>query len=161
MKKILRFLDDNLEKTLCALMLGYVAVSLNVEIFARYILNSPTAFTDEIARIFMICIVFLGTSLAVKTRSHVVIDVLPKLSPKASVAVNITADSIFIIFCFIFIASSFRAVSFHKMLKTSTDGLGLPYWILLSVMPLSFMLTILRLGQSIALSWKNRLGGHQ
>lgn len=152
--KIFHFLNENLEKVLCALMLGYLAVSLNVEIFARYVLNSPTSATDEIARILMICIVFLGTSLAVKTRSHVVIDILPNLPPKVSIMIAIFADVVFIAFCIIFILSSFRAVGFHKMLNTSTDGLGLPYWILLSVMPISFVLTIVRLIQAIALSVK-------
>lgn len=147
--KVLKFLEGHFEEMICACMMGYLALSLNIEIFARYVLNSPTAVTDEVARILMIGIVFLGTSLAVRTKSHVVIDLLADLPKKSSLMVSIASHLIFMVFSGMMVIASLQTVGFHKMLKTSTDGLGLPFWVLLSVIPFSFLLTILRLIQSI------------
>jgi len=154
MQNFIKKIGNNFEEFICSIMLGYIAISLNIEVFSRYILNSPSAYTDEVSRILMICIVFLGTSLAIKKKRHVVIDVLPNLSIKASFIINIIADGIFIIFCSLFIFTTLRAVSFHKMLGTTTDGLGLSFWILLSILPFSFSISIIRLIQSITESYK-------
>lgn len=149
MKTILKALDKNFEEYCCAVMLGYIAISLNIEVVARYIFTAPSAYTDEIARILMTSIVFLGTSLAIKQDRHVIIEVLPKLSLKNSFIINILSNIIFIIFCIIFIVVTMRAISFHKMLSTTTAGLGLPYWVVLSILPFSFFLSIFRLLQKI------------
>ncbi len=155
MKSFWQKLDSYFEEFCCAAMLGYIAISLNVEVIARYVFNSPSAYTDEIARILMTGIVFLGTSLAIKQERHVIIDLFPDLSKKQSLILNLISNIIFIIFCVIFIFVAGRAVFFHKMLGTNTEGLGLPYWMVLLMLPVSFSLSILRLCQKIYFLIKN------
>ncbi|ANG64641.1 hypothetical protein A8C75_20615 [Marinobacterium aestuarii] len=159
MLKILRVIEDRFEEFLCSCMLGYIAITLNAEVFFRYILNSPSAYTDEVSRTLMIFIVFIGVPWAVKSDRHVIIDILPTTASwaKKRLVIEILSKILFIGFCVAFIMASYRASLFHRMLGSTTEGLGIPYWILFGMMPLIFSLTIVRLVQSIARSIrKNR-----
>ncbi|MGL4676573.1 MAG: TRAP transporter small permease [Brevinema sp.] len=162
MKTIFRVLDKYFEEVCCAIMLGYIVVSVNIEIVARYIFLSPTSFTDEIARILMVSIVFLGTALAIKQNRHVIIDILPQFPPKRILILDLISNLIFIIFCIIYTIVSIKAIEFHKMFSTITEGIGIPYWLALSILPLSFSLSIFRLIQKMQCSvkiYKQTLGG--
>lgn len=154
MLKIFRVIENRFEEFLCSCMLGYIAITLNAEVFFRYVLNSPSAYTDEVSRTLMIFIVFIGVPWAVKNDRHVIIDILPTTESwaKKRLVIEILSKIIFIGFCIAFIMASYRASLFHHMLGSTTEGLGLPYWILFGMLPLIFSLTILRLIQSISRS---------
>ena len=148
--KCLKLLDQRFEESLCSLMLGYIAISLNFEVFNRYILNSPSAYTDEVARTLMIFIVFLGVPWAVKLNRHVIIDLLPEdVAPGVRLIFQLASKTLFILFCLLFSHSAFRAAEFHHMLDSMTEGLRLPLWLLLGILPFSFCLTVIRLIQSM------------
>ncbi|MGI9273254.1 MAG: TRAP transporter small permease [Endozoicomonas sp.] len=150
MIKLLKLLNHRFEEFLCSLMLGYIAVSLNIEVFNRYVLNSPSAYTDEIARTLMIFIVFLGVPWAVKLDRHVIIDLLsPDVSPKLRLTFQLFSKTLFIVFCVLFSHAAVRAAEFHHMLDSVTEGLRLPLWLLLGILPFSFGLTVIRLIQSM------------
>ncbi len=151
MLKILRVIEDRFEEFLCSCMLGYIAITLNAEVFFRYVLNSPSAYTDEVSRTLMIFIVFIGVPWAVKNDRHVIIDILPTTASwkHKRLAITIVSKLLFIGFCLAFIIASYRASLFHHMLGSTTEGLGIPYWILFGMLPLIFSLTIVRLVQSI------------
>lgn len=151
MYKLIKIIDQYFEEVLCSGMLAYIAVSLNAEVFNRYFLNSPSAFTDEIARTLMIMLVFLGVPWAVKLNKHVIIDLIPTTAKwqKKRFYIEFISHSIFILFCTLFISASYRAAEFHHMLGSITEGLGLPYWLLLGALPGIFTLTIFRLLQRI------------
>ncbi|SDR48879.1 TRAP-type C4-dicarboxylate transport system, small permease component [Pseudovibrio sp. Tun.PSC04-5.I4] len=148
--KIIRLVADRFEEFVCSVLLGYLALSLNFEVFIRYVLNSPSAYTDEIARIIMISIVFMGVPWAVKADRHVIIDLLPETtSPKVRLAFQLVSKLLFVVFCYLFILASSNAAEFHRMLETESEGLRLPYWMLISILPFSFSITIIRLLQSM------------
>ena len=151
MMKLLKLLNHRFEEFFCSLMLGYVAISLNIEVFNRYVLNSPGAYTDEIARTLMIFIVFLGVPWAVKLDRHVIIDLLsPEVSPKVCLAFQLVSKTLFIVFCVLFSLAAIRTQEFHHMLDSVTEGLRMPLWQLLMILPFSFGLTVIRLIQSMA-----------
>lgn len=139
-------------------MLAYIAVSLNIEVFNRYFLNSPSAYTDEIARTMMIMLIFLGVPWAVKSNRHVVIDLIPttKKWQTKRIYIELISHIIFIVFCILFALAAYRAAEFHHMLGSVTEGLGLPYWLLLGILPGIFILTIIRLLQRIHSLFNNR-----
>lgn len=152
--KMIKLLERNFEEVLCSLMIGYIAVALNIEVFNRYILFSPSAYTDEVVRMLMLFIVFIGVPWAVKQDRHIVIDLWPQdLSPKKQFMLNIASNGFFLIFAIVFSLAAIEAVEFHKMLESRTEALGFEYWIQLSVLPFSFILTCVRLIQKIYLSW--------
>ncbi len=151
-------MDRYFEEFLCSLMLGYIAISLNIEVFNRYFLNSPSAYTDEIARTLMIMLIFLGVPWAVKSNKHVIIDLIPttKAWQSKRVVIEFISHIIFIVFSILFALAAYRAAEFHHMLGSTTEGLRIPYWLLLGSLPGIFILTIVRLLQRIHILLKTR-----
>ena len=52
------------------------------QFFTRYVLNDSAAWTEEIARYLLICMVFVGMSAAVRTSRHIHVDFLYRLIPR-------------------------------------------------------------------------------
>ena len=147
---VVKKVDQHFEEFFCALMLGYITVSLNIEVLNRYVFMSPSAFTDEIARMLMLFIVFLGVPWAVKLNRHIIIDLWPKeISAKKKLSLDIISNVCFLLFAFVFTQAALEAVDFHKMLGTKTEALGFEYWIQLSMLPFAFGLTCFRIIQKL------------
>lgn len=151
MFKFVKLLDRYFEEVLCSAMLAYIAISLNVEIFNRYFLNAPSAYTDEVARTLMIMLVFLGVPWAVKANRHVIIDLIPhsKIWQSRRLVIELISHVIFIVFSVFFAIAAYNAAAFYNMLGAVTEGLGVPYSFLLGALPCVFALTIVRLLQRI------------
>ena len=47
--KLLRFLDDNLEKMLCTITLALMSAIIVLQVFFRYVLNNSLAWSEELA----------------------------------------------------------------------------------------------------------------
>ncbi len=91
-------IDKVLEFCLISLMTVMV---LNVlwQVFSRYILQSPSSFTDELARYLLIWVGLLGAAYVAGKRAHLAIDIFPtRLKPPARIFVHIFIDAL--IFCF-------------------------------------------------------------
>lgn len=53
-----------------------MAVLINVEIVARYFLNQPVGWSDELSRVLMVWLTFLGSAIAVGRGSHLGLNVI-------------------------------------------------------------------------------------
>ena len=54
------------------------------QFFTRYVLNDSAAWTEEIARYLLICIVFVAIASAVRRTRHIHVDFLYRLIPAAA-----------------------------------------------------------------------------
>ncbi|MFC4700644.1 TRAP transporter small permease [Glaciecola siphonariae] len=78
-------LDTLLEPALVLMLLSLVLVVL-WQVFSRYVLQSPSTVTDELARFLLIWLTLLGAAWVVGQRGHLAIDLLSeKLSIKRAV----------------------------------------------------------------------------
>ena len=64
------------------------------QVFTRYIMEDPAGWTEEIARYFLVAIVFIGAAMSVRKNNHIQVDYFYRLMPKAmgrvvSIAVDI------------------------------------------------------------------------
>jgi TRAP-type C4-dicarboxylate transport system permease small subunit len=80
--KILVRIFDAIEQGLGVLFLLVMFVSVLIQIFFRYVLQSPLTWTEEASRYSFIWIVLLGAAFAVRTKEHVVMEVLVNRFPK-------------------------------------------------------------------------------
>ncbi len=69
------------EENVAAMLMGGLLFILFLQVFTRYVLNDPLAWTEEAARYVYVYIVFLGSSAAISDRSHVGIDYFAKALP--------------------------------------------------------------------------------
>jgi TRAP-type C4-dicarboxylate transport system permease small subunit len=58
-----------------------LAADIFYQFFTRYALNNSAAWTEEIARYLLICVVFIAISASVRTNRHIHVDFFYKLLP--------------------------------------------------------------------------------
>ncbi|MGI9544755.1 MAG: TRAP transporter small permease [Cyclobacteriaceae bacterium] len=74
--KIRKRIDRILGQFLAALM-AIMAVNVLWQVFTRYVMNSPSSFTDELARFLLIWVGVLGAAYVAGKNSHIAIDIIP------------------------------------------------------------------------------------
>ena len=52
------------------------------QVFTRYVMNDPAGWTEEIARYFLVAIVFIGAAMSVRKNNHIQVDVFYRLMPR-------------------------------------------------------------------------------
>jgi len=60
-----------------------LALDIFYQFFTRYALNNSASWTEEIARYFLICVVFIAIAASVRTNRHIHVDFFYRLLPKA------------------------------------------------------------------------------
>jgi TRAP-type C4-dicarboxylate transport system permease small subunit len=76
-----------------------LASDIFYQFFTRYVLNDSAAWTEEIARYLLICVVFIGIAASVRTNRHIHVDFFYRLLPAAACRVMSTfVDLVRIVF---------------------------------------------------------------
>jgi TRAP-type C4-dicarboxylate transport system permease small subunit len=52
------------------------------QVFTRYIMDDPAGWTEEIARYFLIAVVFIGAAMSVRKNNHIQVDYFYRLMPR-------------------------------------------------------------------------------
>ena len=77
----------------------FLGLCVFYQFFTRYVLNDSAAWTEEIARYLLICMVFVGIAAAVRRTRHIHVDFLYRLIPaKAGRAMSTVIDIMRIVF---------------------------------------------------------------
>jgi TRAP-type C4-dicarboxylate transport system permease small subunit len=53
------------------------------QVFTRYVMDDPAGWTEEIARYFLVAVVFVGAAISVRKNNHIQVDYFYRLMPKA------------------------------------------------------------------------------
>ena len=53
------------------------------QVYTRYVLEDSAGWTEEIARYFLVAVVFLGASMSVRKNNHIQVDYFYRLMPRA------------------------------------------------------------------------------
>ena len=119
---------------------------LNVlwQVFSRYILGSPSPFTEELARYLMIWIGLLGAAYASGKKMHVAIDILPsKAKPGTqNVLKKLVAFSIIVFALIALVAGGIRLVYISYLLGQSSPALQIPLALVYGIIPVSGLLIV-------------------
>lgn len=90
------------EQALAFILLTGLTVLVVVQVFSRYVLNSPIPWTEELARFFFIWFTFVAAAYVMSQRKHIAVIVLsnvlnPKVTAAIEVAVNISVAVVAVI----------------------------------------------------------------
>ena len=55
---------DKILSIACAILLSFMTILVLIQVFSRYVLNSPVAFTEELVRYSLIWTGFIGAAYA-------------------------------------------------------------------------------------------------
>ena len=130
-------------------MTAFLALSLGVEVFKRYLFGMSSPYTGEISTFLFLWIVYIGVPYALRRNVHITLDLLPRdLSLKTNTILSLIEKLIMIGFFLFFIVQVSELVMFNRSMEVNTDALGMPVWIILLCFPIGFSLGVIRLLQS-------------
>lgn len=140
-------LRKNIDKILANFLVVLMAVMvLNVlwQVASRFILGSPSSFTDELARYLMIWVGILGAAYVSGRNMHVAIDVIPtRLSKPAQDRLMLIVRILIILFCILaMVIGGSRLVYITYVLGQNSPALQVPLAVVYSVIPISGLLII-------------------
>lgn len=134
-------LDSYLEIVL-SILLGTMVLNVLWQVASRYLLNDPSAFTDELARYLLIWVGLLGAAYATGKRMHVSIDLLSsKLSPERLVKHNRVIRVIILFFSIcVLIIGGIRLVYITFELGQTSSAMQISLGYVYMALPLSGIL---------------------
>lgn len=141
--KIRKWVDDILFKLLVALM-AIMVVNVLWQVASRYIVRSPSSFTDELARFLLIWVGLLGASYVTGQKLHLAIDILPsKLHGKKERNLNVLINVLVALFaCFAMVWGGIKLVYITLTLEQTSASLNVPLGYVYLVVPLSGIIII-------------------
>lgn len=138
-----------IKKGMTMLLAGIATILLSVmtllvlyQVFTRYVLNSPAAFTEELVRYFLIWTGFIGAAYAFITREHMCLVLLrDKLNPASKRILMTLIDVLILVFAiFVITIGGFKlAMSAEKVFSAL---LGIPRSLVYAMAPISGLFII-------------------
>ena len=139
----IKFWMDKILSIACAVLLTFMTVLVLIQVFSRYILNSPVAFTEELVRYSLIWTGFIGAAYAFSTREHMSLTLIrDKFTGKAHTALLVVSDGLILLMAiFVFTIGGFKlAVSASREFSAL---LGIPRSLVYSIAPISGVFIVL------------------
>ncbi len=135
---------DRLVRNTLVFLMGFMLFNVVWQVISRYIIGSPSTFTEELARYLLIWICLLGGAYAAGKKMHLSINLLPnKLSKEGRRKLSIFTFSIVILFALlVMVIGGGRLVQISYVLGQSSSALNIPLAYIYSVLPLSGLLII-------------------
>ncbi|MDO5980053.1 TRAP transporter small permease [Flavivirga sp. MEBiC05379] len=141
---ILRNKIDRILSTVLVIIMAVMVVNVLWQVFTRFVIGTPSSFTDELARYLMIWVGVLGAAYISGRRMHVAIDLLPtRLNKEGQQKLKIISNSIIILFCFFaMVIGGVRLVYITFTLEQYSPALQIPLAVVYLVIPISGLLII-------------------
>ncbi len=136
-------IDAGLKFVLVFLM-GILVIDVVWQVFTRYIMGSPSTFTDELARFLLIWVSLLGAAYASGQHMHLAIDVLSgHLSPSGRLKLNILIKLLIIAFVIaVLIIGGSMLVYYTYIYQQTTATLQVPVAYVYLIGPISGLLIL-------------------
>ncbi|WP_421813746.1 TRAP transporter small permease [Flagellimonas sp.] len=135
---------ENILAHLLVVLMGLMVLNVLWQVFSRYVIGEPSAFTDELARFLMIWLGLLGTAYVSGKNGHVAIDVLAKrASAKNQKLLKRVVSGFIILFCLAAMVTGGGWLVYTTYeLKQLSPALGLPLAYVYIVIPLSGLIVV-------------------
>jgi TRAP-type C4-dicarboxylate transport system permease small subunit len=131
-----------------------------IQIFTRYVLNNPTAWTQELTLVLYIWIVFWTCSFILHERDHITFDLISSsLPPRGRRLLAIASTALVVVAFGTALAPSFDYISFMKIVRTPV--LRLPFDIVYSIF-MVFLVSVIaaalwRIGRLLGRNWRDEV----
>lgn len=156
---------DKLEEWLIAALLAVMTLLTFIQVVLRYGFNSGLIWSLEATTYSFAWMVLIGMSYGVRTRSHIVVDILSRaLPPAGRRVVALAAVLICLTYAGLMLYGAYSLVDQLATMGHNARDIAAPRWLLSIVMPIGFSLLGLRLlqaGWRIISGTQDHLGASQ
>jgi TRAP-type C4-dicarboxylate transport system permease small subunit len=121
-------------------------VPVSMQIFSRFTHIIPHyIWTEEMARFLFVWTIMLGATLGVREGSHLVVDIWPRLSPRANAALRLLSSTAILITALVFVWAGveFTQFAWHRISELAE----LPLWLIHVAWPVSGVSWLVFLGE--------------
>lgn len=127
---------------LLSFLMGAMVLDVTWQVITRFVLKSPSSFTEELAGFFLIWIGLLGAGYAFYTKAHLGIDVLTyKLGGLKKKVVEILANGVILVFAvLVMMIGGLRLMGLAFALHQVSPAAGIKMGYVYSAIPLSGIL---------------------
>lgn len=158
-KRVLCWLNENLEEFLMVVFLGAMTLIMGVQVFSRYVLGTSLSWSEELTRYIFIWAGFLSVSYCTKKCISIKIEqfvaVFPRRGKAAFKMVNHTFELILFLYLLPF-AWRFFLSAIHS--GQTSPALNLPMYYVQAAPLFSFVLVAFRVAQRWWIEWNVMLG---
>lgn len=135
---------DNILGNILVFIFSVMVINVLWQVFSRYVLGNPSAFTDELARYLLIWLGLLGAAYVSGRNAHVAIDIIPvRYNKKTQNKINRIVLALITLFClFALVIGGARLVYLTYVLEQFSPSLGVPLALVYAVLPISGLLII-------------------
>lgn len=128
---------------IAAVLLSIMTLLVLYQVFTRYVLNNPAAFTEELVRYSLIWTGFIGAAYAFSTREHMALTlVINKLEDKKKRALQTLIDLLILLFA-LFVMTIGGVKLALSAQKVYSALLGIPRSLVYSMAPISGVFIII------------------
>lgn len=146
MKELLTTVKKFMIKLLAGIatvLLSAMTLLVLYQVFTRYVLNSPAAFTEELVRYFLIWTGFIGAAYAFSTREHMALTLVrDKLTGRPHQVLVIFIDALILLLAIFVITIGGYKLAMSARAEFSAL-LGVPRTLVYSIAPISGIFIII------------------
>ncbi len=144
MAKLLKILD-NAEEVSSVIFFSIMSVIVLWAVICRFILKIPFSWGEESARYLMIYGIFIGISIAVRTRAHLGVEAFMNMMPaRFQKSIDIFSNTLcVIIYIVLFYLSVQLTMQLYGRGQTSA-AMQIPMWLAYLAMPIGLFLSSIR-----------------
>ncbi len=159
MKKVLLYLEENLEEILMILLLIGMTVIMGVQVVSRYVFGMSLSWSEEATRYLFIWSAFLSVSLCTRKCISIKIDQFIKFFPRRGEAVfkmlNLAVSLAFFLFLIPYAWKYLQATIASGQVS---PAMGIPMYYVQSAPLVSFVLCAIRIVQRFIVNFRIALG---
>lgn len=144
---------DNLIEGACAILMVALAVLVFIQVFNRFVLQTPLAWSEDLAMLLYQWVVFVGAALGVKRMRHFGIELVVRQFPdRWRHRIELVSPLVMLVVAVVMIVQGWTMLGFNRNRTFATMDLSYT-WAFLPI-PLSGVLIIVYLIQLEIERWK-------
>lgn len=149
---------DRAVRALIALLLAVMVASVTWQIVSRYVLASPSSWTEELARFMLIWIGLVGGAYAYRHGMHLGLDLLAERLPQRMRPLHAAAvhACVAVFALLVLVVGGGNLVALTYSLAQSSPALELPMAVVYLALPLSGVLILLYAAAGLAESFREK-----
>lgn len=135
---------DKILETILVIIMGIMVINVLWQVGSRYIMQSPSSFTDELARYLLIWLSILGASYVTGKKMHLSIDLLAqKIGPEKRKPLNTLVYAVVALFAMLaMVIGGSRLVYIVASLGQTSPALEIPLSYVYIVLPIGGVIII-------------------
>jgi TRAP-type C4-dicarboxylate transport system permease small subunit len=127
LKKVLKWLDNYLEMSICIILMSAMTLLVFVQVIMRYVFQNSLSWSEELARYLFIWLIYIGISYGCKIMKHIKIDAGLKLFPKKiRPLIVVLGDLLVLGFAIYIVITGYELILMQVRLHKVSPALQLP-----------------------------------